>query len=143
MRAPTSSGGFFDVPARREDLNRIEAQASAPDFWSDQEAAQKLLQERSWIEKRLDRQEHFQSQLDDAGVLFEFAEEDESSLKELQSLLAQLEHDLSLAETEMLLAGDNDRRNAICTIHPGAGGTESQDWAEMLLRMYLKWAEQR
>jgi peptide chain release factor 2 len=102
-------------------LNRIEAQASAPDFWSDQEAAQKLLQERSWIEKRLDRQEHFQSQLDDAGVLFEFAEEDESSLKELQSLLAQLEHDLSLAETEMLLAGDNDRRNAICTIHPGAG----------------------
>jgi peptide chain release factor 2 len=76
-------------------------------------------------------------------VLFEFAEEDESSLKELQSLLAQLEHDLSQAETEMLLAGENDRRNAICTIHPGAGGTESQDWAEMLLRMYLKWAEQR
>lgn len=76
-------------------------------------------------------------------MLFEFAEEDESSLKELQSLLAGLEHDLSQAETEMLLAGDNDRRNAICTIHPGAGGTESQDWAEMLLRMYLKWAEQR
>jgi peptide chain release factor 2 len=76
-------------------------------------------------------------------VLFEFAEEDESSVKELQSLLAQLEHDLSQAETEMLLAGENDRRNAICTIHPGAGGTESQDWAEMLLRMYLKWAEQR
>lgn len=76
-------------------------------------------------------------------MLFEFAEEDESSLKELQALLARLEHDLSQAETEMLLAGDNDRRNAICTIHPGAGGTESQDWAEMLLRMYLKWAEQR
>ncbi len=76
-------------------------------------------------------------------MLFEFAEEDETSIKELQSLLEQLEHDLSQAETEMLLAGDNDRRNAICTIHPGAGGTESQDWAEMLLRMYLKWAEQR
>ena len=76
-------------------------------------------------------------------MLFEFAEEDESSLKELQPLLERLEHELSQAETEMLLAGDNDRRNAICTIHPGAGGTESQDWAEMLLRMYLKWAEQR
>ena len=142
-RALTSSGGFFDVPARREELSRIEAQASAPDFWGDQEAAQKLLQGRSSLEKKIDRQEQFNSQIADAEVLFEFAEEDESSLKELQSLLARLDHDLSQAETEMLLAGDNDRRNAICTIHPGAGGTESQDWAEMLLRMYLKWAEQR
>ena len=139
----TSSGGFFDVPARREELNRIESQASSPDFWSDQEAAQKLLQVRSQTEKKIERQEHFESQVADAEVLFEFAEEDESSIKELQSLLERLEHDLSQAETEMLLAGDNDRRNAICTIHPGAGGTESQDWAEMLLRMYLKWSERR
>ena len=95
------------------------------------------------MEKKIERQEQFDSQIADAEVLFEFAEEDESSLKELQSLLARLERELSQAETEMLLAGDNDRRNAICTIHPGAGGTESQDWAEMLLRMYLKWAEQR
>ena len=101
------------------------------------------MQDRSQLEKKIARQEQFESQLADAEVLFEFSEEDESSLKELQSLLASLEHELSLAETEMLLAGDNDRRNAICTIHPGAGGTESQDWAEMLLRMYLKWAEQR
>jgi len=124
-------------------LNKIEAQASAPDFWNDQEAAQKLLQVRSRVEKKIERQQYFESQIADAEVLFEFAEEDETSIKELQSLLEQLEHQLSQAETEMLLAGDNDRRNAICTIHPGAGGTESQDWAEMLLRMYLKWAEQR
>ena len=131
------------MPARREELSRIEAQASAPDFWNDQEAAQKLLQDRSWLEKKISRQEQFEAQLDDAGVLLEFAEEDETSINELQLLLAQLEHDLGQAETEMLLVGDNDRRNAICTVHPGAGGTESQDWAEMLLRMYLKWAEQR
>jgi len=124
-------------------LNKIEAQASAPDFWNDQEAAQKMLQDRSRLEKKIERQEHFESQVADAEVLFEFAEEDETSIKELRSLIEQLEHDLSQAETEMLLAGDNDRLNAICTIHPGAGGTESQDWAEMLLRMYLKWAEQR
>ena len=124
-------------------MNRIEAQASSPDFWNDQEAAQKLLQDRSRLEKKIERQEHFQSQVADAEVLFEFAEEDETSVQELFSLIKGLEHDLSQAETEMLLAGDNDRRNAICTIHPGAGGTESQDWAEMLLRMYLKWAEQR
>ena len=143
VRELNSSGGFFDVPARREELNRIEAQASSPDFWNDQEAAQKLLQNRSRLEKKIERQEHFQSQIDDAAVLFEFAEEDESSINELHSLLEKLEHELGQAETEMLLGGDNDRRNAICTIHPGAGGTESQDWAEMLLRMYLKWAEQR
>lgn len=124
-------------------MKSIETQASAPDFWSDQEAAQKLLQKRSTLEKKIQRQEHFESQISDAGVLFEFAEEDEASLGELRSLIERLQHELSQAETEMLLAGDNDQLNAICTIHPGAGGTESQDWAEMLLRMYLKWAEQR
>ena len=124
-------------------MNKIEAQASAPDFWNDQVAAQKLLQERSRLEKEIERQEQFESQVADAEVLFEFAAEDESSVHELFSLIEGLGHNVSQAETEMLLAGDNDRRNAICTIHPGAGGTESQDWAEMLLRMYLKWAEQR
>lgn len=138
-----SSGGFFDVAAGREELTQIENQASAPDFWNDQDAAQKLLQKRTILEKKIQSQEHFESQLADAGVLFEFAEEDEESLKELRSLVERLEHEISVAETEMLLGGDNDQLNAICTIHPGAGGTESQDWAEMLLRMYLKWAEQR
>lgn len=124
-------------------MSRLEARASSPDFWSDQEVAQKLLQKRRWLEQKLERQDRFQSQIEDAGVLFEFAEQDEDSLKELRALVERLENDLAQAETEMLLAGENDRLNAICTIHPGAGGTESQDWAEMLLRMYLKWAEQR
>jgi len=143
--APTSSnsGGFFDVAAGREELNRIEKQASSPDFWNDQDAAQKLLQKRTVLEKKIQRQEQFESQIADAGVLFEFAEEDEESLQELGALLQRLGHEVGIAETEMLLAGENDQLNAICTIHPGAGGTESQDWAEMLLRMYVKWAEQR
>jgi len=139
----SNSGGFFDVAARKQELSNIEGQASAPEFWNDQDAAQKLLQRRSMLEKKIDRQEHFEGQLSDAGVLFEFAEEDEESLKELRSLVERLEHEISVAETEMLLSGAHDQLNAICTIHPGAGGTESQDWAEMLLRMYLKWAEQR
>lgn len=102
-----------------------------------------MLQTRRRLEQKLQRQDRFQSAIEDAGVLFEFAEDDEESLKELRSLVERLDHELDLAETEMLLAGENDQLNAICTIHPGAGGTESQDWAEMLLRMYLKWAEQR
>ncbi len=142
-RELNSSGGFFDVAAGREELKRIERQASSPDFWGDQDAAQSLLQKRSLLEKKLQRQEHFEAQVSDASVLFEFAETDEASQQELQHLLQKLEHELGIAETEMLLAGENDALNAICTIHPGAGGTESQDWAEMLLRMYLKWAEQR
>ena len=76
-------------------------------------------------------------------MLLEFAEEDESSRGELRGLLASVGSEVGEAETEMLLSGENDQLNAICTIHPGAGGTESQDWAEMLLRMYLKWAERR
>jgi peptide chain release factor 2 len=114
-----------------------------PDFWNDQEQAQKLLQQRSRLEQKIQRQEQFESQIADAGVLFEFAAEDEESLSELRTLLGRLDHDVNQAETAMLLSGENDQLNAICTIHPGAGGTESQDWAEMLLRMYLKWAEQR
>jgi peptide chain release factor 2 len=138
-----NSGGFFDVPAKRAELDKIEVQASAPDFWSNQEAAQKLLQQRSRLQRTIERQEKFETEVSDATVLFEFAEEDESSLNELRELLERLEHEILQAETETLLAGENDARNAICTIHPGAGGTESQDWAEMLLRMYLKWAERR
>ncbi len=136
-------GGFFDVAAKRAELQSIETQASAEGFWNDQESAQTLLQQRSRLERVITRQEQFESSIADASVLFEFAEEDEASLSELRELLAKLEHDIGQAETEMLLSGENDVRNAICTIHPGAGGTESQDWAEMLLRMYLKWAEQR
>jgi peptide chain release factor 2 len=139
----SNSGGFFDVAAGRQELARIEEQASSPDFWSDQEAAQKLLQKRSLLEKKLERQGHFESQIGDIGVLLEFAEDDPESLKELAGVLESLIHDVGIAETEMLLGGENDQLNAICTIHPGAGGTESQDWAEMLLKMYLKWAEQR
>jgi peptide chain release factor 2 len=138
-----NSGGFFDVPAKRAELEKIEAQASVPDFWSNQEAAQNLLQQRSRLQRTIERQEKFASEVSDAAVLFEFAEEDDASLSEVRTLLERLEHEILQAETETLLAGENDARNAICTIHPGAGGTESQDWAEMLLRMYVKWAERR
>jgi peptide chain release factor 2 len=139
-----SSGGFFDVAAKHAELRRIEAQATAPDFWNDQEAAQQLMARRSRLERTIARQEQFESHIADAGVLFEFAEEDdEASLKELRALIEQLDMEVGQAETEMLLGGENDALSAICTIHPGAGGTESQDWAEMLLRMYLKWAELR
>src|SRR5256714_4651536 len=141
--ASSSSGGFVDVASRRAELRRLEEKASEPDFWSDQEAAQKVLQQRSRIERVVKRQEGFESAVADTAVLFEFAAEDEASAGELRELVARLEHEVSEAETEMLLSGPMDARNAICSIQAGAGGTDAQDWAEMLLRMYLKWAEKR
>ena len=142
-RASSNSGGFFDVAAKREELSRLEAQASEPEFWNDQEAAQKVLQQRSRTERVVKRQEGFESAVADAEVLFEFASEDEGSAKELRELVGRLEGEVSEAETEMLLSGPADARNAICSVQSGAGGTDAQDWAEMLLKMYLKWAEKR
>jgi len=81
--------------------------------------------------------------LDDLTVLVEWAEQGEDVSAELQHALDALEQDVELAEVNTMLSGEHDDANAIVTIHPGAGGTESQDWAEMLLRMYLKWAERR
>jgi peptide chain release factor 2 len=142
-RSWNSSGGFFDVPIKRAELEKIEAQASAPDFWSNQEAAQKLLQRRSRLQHTIERQEKFETEVSDAGVLFEFAAEDDSSAAELRESLARLAHDVEENEVAMLLGGENDRRNAIVSINAGAGGTDAQDWAQMLHRMYLRWAERQ
>src|SRR5215210_510590 len=98
-RASSSSGGFFDVASKRAELQRLEELASAPEFWSDQEEAQKVLQQRSRIERVVKRQESFESGVADAEVLFEFAFEDEGSAKELREVVARLETDVAAAET--------------------------------------------
>lgn len=95
------------------------------------------------MERIISRQAEFERAIEDAHVLLEFAQEDEASLREASALLDRLERDVSQVETETLLSGEHDVRNAICTIHPGAGGVDAQDWAEMMLRMYLRWAERR
>ncbi len=101
------------------------------------------MQERSRLEKLLEAQEKFETGVSDAEVLFEFAETDPSSVQELNDLIAQLERETEQATTEVLLSGQTDANNAICSIQSGAGGTDAQDWAQMLLRMYLRWAERK
>jgi peptide chain release factor 2 len=137
----SSLGGFFDAPKKREELEKLEAQITEPNFWNDQEKAQKIVQERSRIERALKGQEKFETAILDTEVLFEFAETDESSAQELQEKIPSLEKEVSKGITEALLSGENDANNAICSIQSGAGGTDAQDWAQMLLRMYLRWAE--
>lgn len=136
-------GGFFDAPAKRRELEELEALIAAPDFWNDQEKAQKSVQLRSRLERQINRQDSFESGLSDAEVLFEFAETDPNSVTELAEVISRLETEVAEAETEMLLSGETDPNNAICSIQSGAGGTDAQDWAQMLMRMYLRWAEKR
>jgi peptide chain release factor 2 len=136
-------GGFFDAPKKQSELEKLEKQISEPDFWNDSEKAQKTVQQRSRIEKALEQQENFETSVSDAEVLIEFAATDESSLNELESLINLLEGEVSIAETQSLLSGETDINNAICSIQSGAGGTDAQDWAQMILRMYLRWAERK
>lgn len=139
--AQRSCGGFFDPETKRADLARIEEECAKPEFWNDQARAQTILRQRSRLDNAIQKADQFLRDVEDAAVLIEFASEDESSLKELQTIVERLEREVEEAETEMLLSGPNDTRDAIVTINAGAGGTDAQDWAGMLLRMYLRWAE--
>ena len=136
-------GGFFDAPAKQKQLDELEQQISSQGFWDDSNTAQKVVQSRSRIEKSLARQAGFETGVSDADVLFEFAAEDADSAVELERLIERLDKEVSLAETESLLSGETDPNNAICSIQAGAGGTDAQDFAQMLLRMYLRWCEKK
>jgi peptide chain release factor 2 len=136
-------GAIFDAARPAEELARIEQRVSAPDFWKDQASAQKLLQRRRRLEDDQNLSESLKRRADDLAVLVEWAEAGESVADDLEKGLDDLAKEVDTGETKKMLGGEHDRKNAIVTIHPGAGGTESQDWAEMLLRMYLRWTERR
>jgi len=139
-RMSHNSGGFFDASAKQKELQILEVRISEPDFWNDQENAQKIVQKRSRIEKSLDNQKKFERAVSDAEVLFEFADTDADSARDLKKLIIGLEKEVAEAETRSLLSAENDPNNAICSIQAGAGGTDAQDWAQMLMRMYIRWA---
>ena len=121
----------------------MEEQISAPDFWSQPEKSQKIQQERKRLEQSLGDDKSIAGMGSDVETLFELAREGEDVGAELARELANFREHLNRIEDAMLLSGHNDRLSAIVTIHPGAGGTESQDWAEMLLRMYIRWCEKK
>lgn len=101
------------------------------------------MRQRSHLESAIAKAEQFRREIEDTAILLEFAAEDEGSLAELKKAVGKLENDVEETETQTLLSGPNDGRDAIVTINAGAGGTDAQDWAEMLLRMYLRWCERR
>jgi len=136
-------GAFFDAPQRRKELETLERQIAQPEFWQDQEVSQKVLTARKRLTETLETDEKLGRRLADVETYFELAREGENIAGELRAELDTLRREVDHLESETLLSGENDHLNAIVTIHPGAGGTESQDWGDMLLRMYRRWAEQR
>ncbi len=112
-------------------------------FWDDNEKAQKVLQEHKSLQKTLDTWKELVQQRDDLEVLLELAEEDTSILPEIEERLKTLARELSAIEFQQMFSGEHDKSNAILSINSGAGGTESQDWAQMLMRMYLRWCERK
>ncbi len=136
-------GAIFEAAHPADELNRLEARAAAPDFWKDQAEAQRVLQRRRRLEQDRELAASLRKRTDDLGVLFEWAAAGEAVDAELAQAVESLDQEVQAGEIKKMLGGEHDRRNAIVTIHPGAGGTESQDWAEMLLRMYMRWTERR
>jgi peptide chain release factor 2 len=121
----------------------IEKKMSASDFWNERERAEKLVSRLKQIKTTLDPYRRIQSDIDSIKELISLGEEDDSLLADIGGELEKIDRDLGEFEMAVLLSGENDHGNAIINIHPGAGGTESQDWAEMLLRMYTRFLENR
>ena len=147
--ASNSCGAIFDAPQSRERLSALELKVAHPDFWQKPEQAQRTLQQRKEAGDRVASDEKLSRYASDLETYFHLAHE-ETDVAQRQQILEEIGRELDAAdayvaelETVTLLAGETDRLNAILTIKPGAGGIDSQDWAEMLLRMYLRWAERK
>ncbi|MGY1651732.1 peptide chain release factor 2 [Geodermatophilus sp. SYSU D01119] len=139
----SSIESVLDVDKLRREVSELEQQAAAPDLWNDVEAAQALTSKLSYLQGDLRRVEELRRRLDDVGVLHEMAleESDESVTAEAERELAALRSEIDELEVRTLLNGEYDSREALVTIRSEAGGVDAADFAEMLMRMYLRWAE--
>jgi peptide chain release factor 2 len=138
-------GGIFDQVRTTAELTELEHKIAQPDFWNDAKTAAKVTRRKATLDRELSRWQTIERRQTDLGAMLDLAEEsgDPDLEQELTTELGQFERALNELRIELLLAGDLDGNNAIFSIHPGAGGTESQDWAQMLLRMYVRWAERK
>jgi peptide chain release factor 2 len=145
---PVICGGFFDVPKRKEEIARLEGLMAENDFWNHQETANKTVTELSRLKSMIQPLVQFHAKVDDVRTLMELveasdAEEGEAYLGEIRDTVEVLRKQIDALELQSFLTGKMDANNAILSINAGAGGTESCDWAAMLLRMYTRWAERQ
>jgi peptide chain release factor 2 len=134
-------GGFFEVEEKQTEIESLEKQLALPEVWGDPQRATELQRRRSRLQEDIDLAAELSRMADDAATLLELAREGEEVNDELEVAVKQLGAKTEEAELSTLLTGEHDAADALLEIHPGAGGTESQDWASMLLRMYTRWAE--
>jgi peptide chain release factor 2 len=141
--ASASCGSIFDLSRLKSRLKEIQDRMESHDFWKDSAAAQALMKEKSILEKERKQWEELVKRSDELLLMHELIKEevDASAQEELGRDITKFQKEIDQLETRLILSGEKDFNNAIVTIHPGAGGTESQDWAQMLMRMYLRWAE--
>ncbi|MDP5018046.1 peptide chain release factor 2 [Anabaena sp. UHCC 0187] len=134
---------YLDVPALKAKIHDLEQISAQTEFWEDQTQAQNTLQELNDLKSHLDQYYQWHSHLDDTRVVVELLEleTDTALLQEAESTITKLNHDLDQWELQQLLSGIYDDKGAVLTINAGAGGTDAQDWAFMLMRMYTRWAE--
>ncbi|NOZ28411.1 MAG: peptide chain release factor 2 [Chloroflexi bacterium] len=135
--------GAFDIPSKEKQLADLEKKSGEPDFWNDAEAAQRTMQTLASLREEVELWNRLAQRVEDALGLLELAAEegDEGILAEIEQEAEAIARELDRQEFRLAFSGEHDRDDAILAIHAGAGGTEAQDWAEMLLRMYLRWAE--
>src|SRR5208283_2425440 len=136
-------GSIFDPARIRRELAEIETKLADPALWSNPNATKPLMRDKKRLETMVADDEGLVRRTGDIDAYFELAKEGEDVLPDLEKSIKELEAFAEELEARTMLSGEADALNAIVTVHPGAGGTESQDWAEMLLRMYLRWAEQQ
>jgi peptide chain release factor 2 len=143
--ASPSSGGLFDVEGKRESIQEIESVMAVPGFWDDAGKSQHIIKERTTLEKIVQSWDGLHKQIEDLRVMIELGEEaqDDATLAEVTEMNNRLQQGVEAAEFQRMLSGPHDRNSCFITINPGAGGTESQDWAEMILRMYLRYCEKK
>jgi len=135
------SGGGFDLANKQVRIQELEKASAEPGFWEDQQTAQGKMQELSSLNEVVDRWIDFHRQASDALALCELADDEPELLSELEEEADRLESEFERQQFLLALGGRHDADSAIFSIHAGAGGTEAQDWAQMLLRMYLRWCE--
>jgi peptide chain release factor 2 len=143
MSGSVKSWCVFDVAGKEKEIERLEKESAALDFWNDQSSAQAHMRRLSSLQDEVATWRNLSDRVTDALDLLDLAEseEDESITSELLAEVEEIEPKLERLEFQLRLSGKHDRDDALLSIHAGAGGTESQDWAQMLLRMYLRWAE--
>jgi peptide chain release factor 2 len=143
VKKSSACGSIFDPARLKNDLAAIEQKLSDPSLWSNPQLSQPLMRDRKRIEALLADDAELARRTEDVEAYFELAREGEAVEPDIEREVKSLNEFAEAMEARTLLSSETDALNAIVTVHPGAGGTESQDWAEMLMRMYLRWAEQQ